>query len=175
LTFSYTGTNLRIDQITDPLARAVRYTYDAQGRLETVTDPPGGVTRYTYDGNHRLLTITDPRNITFLSNEYDAQGRVSRQTQADGGVFTFEYTVNGGLITSTTVTDPRGNRTISRFNNFGYLVSQTDALGQLTTFERQPGSNLLLSTTDSLGRVTRFTYDTSGSVTTIMGVGSKTT
>jgi RHS repeat-associated protein len=167
LTFSYTGTNLRIDRITDPLGRTVQYTYDGQGRLTSVTDPAGSVTQYTYDPNHRLLTITDPRNITFLANEYDAQGRVIRQTQADGGVFTFDYSVTGGFISSTKVTDPRGNATTSRFNNFGYLISQTDALGQTTTFEREPETNFLLSTTDPLNRVTRFEYDQSGNVTRI--------
>jgi RHS repeat-associated protein len=167
LTFSYTGTTLRIDRITDPLGRTVQYTYDGQGRLTGVTDPAGGITQYTYDANHRLLTITDPRNITFLTNGYDAQGRVIRQTQADGGVFAFEYTMAGGFITSTKVTDPRGNTTVSRFNADRYLVSRTDALGQTTTFERQPGSNLLLSTMDPLARVTRFTYDANGNVTSI--------
>jgi YD repeat-containing protein len=92
---------------------------------------------------------------------------VSRQTQADGGVFTFAYTVTGGFITATTVTDPRGHATTSRFNSFGYLISQTHALGQTTTFTRQPGTNLLLSTTDPLGRTTRFTYDGNGNVTQI--------
>jgi RHS repeat-associated protein len=167
LTFSYTGTILRIDRITDPLGRTVQYTYDGQGRLTNVTDPAGGSTQYTYDANHRLLTITDPRGITFLTNEYDSAGRVIRQTQADGGVFTFEYTMAGGFITSTKVTDPRGNTAVSRFNADRYLVSRTDALGQTTTLERQPGTNLLLSTTDPLGRVTRFAYDSSGNVTTI--------
>jgi RHS repeat-associated protein len=167
VTFSYTGTNLRIDQITDPLGRTVRYSYDTQGRLETVTDPAGGVTRYTYDTSHRLLTITDPRNITFLTNEYDPGGRVIRQTQADGGVFTFEYTVTGGFITSTKVTDPRGNATTYRFSSAGYLTEQVDALGQKTTFTRQPGANLLLATTDPLGRLTRFSYDSNGNVTSI--------
>jgi RHS repeat-associated protein len=167
LDFIYNSTTIRIDRIDDPLGRQVRYSYDAQGRLETVTDPAGGITRYTYDANHRLLTITDPRGITFLNNEYDSAGRVVKQTQADGGTFTFAYTVSGGFITATKVIDPRGNPTTSRFNNFGYLIQQTDALGQTTTFERQPGSNLLLSTTDPLGRVTRFAYDASGNVTTI--------
>jgi len=69
LTFSYTGTTLRIDRIADPLGREVQYTYDAQGRLETVTDLAGGITRYTYDSQHRMLTLTDPRGITFLTNE----------------------------------------------------------------------------------------------------------
>jgi len=167
LTFSYTGTNLRIDRITDPLGRTVQYTYDGQGRLTSVTDPAGGVTQYTYDANHRLLTITDPRNITFLTNEYDSAGRVIRQTQADGGVWTFSYTTSGSFISQTVVTDPRGNPTTYRFNNFGYLISQTDALGQTTTSTRDPLTNLLLSSKDPLGRITRFAYDATGNVTSI--------
>jgi len=167
LLMSYTGANLRMDSLTDPLFRTVRYAYDSQGRLETVTDTAGGVTRYTYDANHRILTITDPRGITFLTNEYDQNGRVIRQTQADGGVWTFAYQLQGRAVAATTVTDPRGNATIYRFNPAGYLVSQTDALGQTTTFQREPGTNLLLSTTDPLGRITRFAYDAQGNVASI--------
>ncbi|MEK7205207.1 MAG: DUF6531 domain-containing protein, partial [candidate division NC10 bacterium] len=167
LTFSYSGTNLRIDRITDPLGRTVQYAYDGQGRLMSVTDPAGGVTQYTYDTNHRLLTITDPRGITFLTNEYDTQGRVVRQTQADSGIWIFAYTTTGTFISETKVTDPRGNATTYRFNTAGYPIQQTAALGQSTTSERQPGTNQLLSTTDPLGRVTQFAYDASGNVTSI--------
>ncbi len=166
-TFSYSGTSLQVTQVTDPLGRTVRYSYDAAGRLTSVTDPAGGVTRYTYDSLNRLLTITDPRGILFLRNEYDGAGRVSRQTQADGGVFTFAYTLTSGVVTQTAVTDPRGNRTTARFNTSGYLISQTDALGQPTSFERQLGANLLLSVTDPLGRKASFEYDPAGNVTRI--------
>jgi RHS repeat-associated protein len=167
LTINYTGTNLRIDSIRDPLLRQVQYNYDGLGRLIRVIDPEGGTTQYTYDTSHRVLTITDPRNITFLTNEYDAAGRVKKQTLPDGGIFTFDYTTIGDFITSTKVTDPMGNPTTYRFNRSRYLISQTDALGQTTLFERQPGTNLLLSTTDPLGRKTTFTYDPAGNVTSI--------
>jgi YD repeat-containing protein len=113
------------------------------------------------------LTITDPRGITFLTNEYDSAGRVIRQTQADSGIWTFAYTTTGSFISQTVVTDPRGNPTTYRFNSSGYPIQQTDALGQSTTFERQPGTNLLLSTTDPLGRVTQFTYDANGNITAV--------
>jgi YD repeat-containing protein len=116
---------------------------------------------------NRILTITDPRGITFLTNEYDSAGRVIRQTQADGGIWIFTYTTTGSFISQTVVTDPRGNPTTYRFNSAGYLIQQTDALGQSTTFERQPGTNLFLSTTEPVGRVTRFAYDPSGNVTSI--------
>ena len=166
-TFSYSGTGLQVSQVSDPIGRTVRYSYDGAGRLSSVTDAAGGATSYTYDARHRLLTITDPRGITFLRNEYDAAGRVSRQVQADGGVFTFAYTLTSGLVTETRLTDPRGHTTTYRFNTRGYLLSQTDALGQTTSLERAVGTNLLLSTTDPLGRVTRFAHDASGNMTSV--------
>ncbi|MBI3000672.1 MAG: RHS repeat protein, partial [Deltaproteobacteria bacterium] len=167
LTIFYTGANLQIDRIQDPIGREVRYGYDASGRLINVTDAAGGITRYTYDSGHRMASITDPRGITFLANVYDSAGRVIRQTQADGGIWTFAYTTTGTFISQTTVTDPRGNSTTYRFNAAGYLISQTDAVGQTTAFDRQPGTNLLVVTTDTLGRAVRFTYDASGNATSI--------
>jgi RHS repeat-associated protein len=166
ITLAYDGAG-RIQAITDPLARTVHYTYDPQGRLETVTDQAGGVTRYAYDGAHRITSITDPRNITFLVNEYDGAGRVFRQTLADGGVWQFDYATQGSAVLQTTVTDPRGHATTHRFNSQGFALSTTDALGQTTTFEYGPNSNLLVATTDPLGRVTRFTYDAQGNLTSL--------
>jgi RHS repeat-associated protein len=167
-TFTYDGLNLRISSARDPLGRIVQYGYDATGLLTSVTDAAGGVTTYTYDPNSfRMLTITDPRGITYLANEYDGDGRVSRQTLADGGTWSFAYTAKGSRITETVVTDPRGNARRDRFNAAGYLVSQTDALGQTTTFTRQAGTNLLLTTTDPLGRVTSYTYDVNANVTSV--------
>ena len=167
LTFTYDSTSFRVSSVTDPIGRTVGYSYDGNGRLIRVRDPAGGLTGYTYDAQNRLLTITDPRGITFLTNEYDANGRVARQTQADGGVWTFAYTLSGGVVTQAVVTDPRGNTTTHRFNNSGYTIEQTDALGQSAKLERAFGTNLLLSTTDPLGRVTRLTYDGNGNVTSI--------
>ena len=158
----------RITTVTDPIGRQALYAYDALGRLETVTDPAGGITRYTYDASHRIATITDPRNIAFLRNEYDANGRVIRQTQPDGGVWEFAYGLNGTLVTQTTVTDPRGSPTTYRFSSQGFTLSTTDALGQTTSFEYGPGSNLLQATTDPLGRVTRYEYDAAGNVTRLV-------
>lgn len=165
LLLTYDGLN-RITSIVDPLGRTVSYGYEGNN-LATVTDPAGGVTRYTYDSQGRMLTLTDARSITFLTNEYDAQGRVSRQTQADTGVWAFAYTTAGSTIVQTAVTDPRGHTTIHRFNGHGYPISLTDALGQTTTFTRDPSSNLLLATTDPLGRTTRYTYDETGNLRTV--------
>ncbi len=165
VTWEWTPEHLdRIISIRDPLNRTVAYTYTAAGYLETVTDPMGGITRYTYDANNRLQTMTDPRGTTVATNEYDAAGRLSRQTQADGGIWQIAYTTAGGLIIETRVTDPRGNLTISRFNPGGYLLSQTDRMGQTTQTPRATGINLVTSRTDPLGRETQYTYDANGNL-----------
>jgi RHS repeat-associated protein len=171
LSISYVGTpgqGLRnIRSISDPIGRQVIYSYDASARLESVTDAAGGVTRYAYDGANRIVTIIDPRGVNFLSNEYDAAGRVVRQTEADGGVWAFAYTNTATYISQAVITNPRGHETTYRFNPAGYQISETDALGQTTTFERQTGSNQLVSVTDPLRRTTRFEYDEIGNVTRI--------
>ena len=157
-----------IQTITDPIGRQVRYTYDVAGRLETVTDPGGGITRYTYDSANRMLTLRDSRGITFLTSEYDSEGRVVRQTQADGGIWTFAYTSSGTYISEATVTNPRGHATTYRFNAAGYQISETDALGQTSTFERQAGTNLILSISDPIKRVTLLEYDAVGNLTRVI-------
>jgi YD repeat-containing protein len=43
------------------------------------------------------------------------------------------YTITGGTVMGTTVVDPRGNATTTRFNTRGYPVSTTDALGQTSS------------------------------------------
>ena len=40
-------------------------------------------------------------------------------------------------------------------------------MGQATTYERDPATNLLLSTTDPLGRQTAYSYDGAGNVTSV--------
>jgi RHS repeat-associated protein len=171
LEFTYDANN-RISQAKDNIGRVVTYTYDASGRLSSVTDANGGVTEYTYDAFHRMRTIKDARGIVFLTNEYDASGRVIKQTLADGGTYQFAYTVDAnGKITQTLVTDPRGNIRRVTFNDSGYILTDTRALGtpeeQTTTYEREAGTNLVLSMTDPLGRKTAHTYDAMGNVTAI--------
>ncbi len=157
----------RITSITDPIGRQVRYTYNLQGFLDSVTDPQGNITRYAYDQG-RMINITDPRNIVFLANNYDAStSRVSQQTGPTGEIYNFKYTAFGSYITESTVTDPKGNITTYRFNNFGYPTEVIDALGQKTIYERRPFTNELLSVTDPLGRKTTFTYDDKANITSI--------
>jgi RHS repeat-associated protein len=176
--FTYDTAN-RITKVKDNTGREVNYTYDT-GRLWKVTDAKNGVTEYSYDTSHRMLSIKDPKGIVYLTNEYDANGRVSKQiladdtaeTTADNPTYLFAYTTDSsGRVIQSDVTDPRGNVRRVTFNNKGYWLTNTYALGtpeqQTYTVERQFSTNLILNTIDPLGRKTAFTYDADGRLTSV--------
>jgi RHS repeat-associated protein len=179
LTLTYDSSD-RITSITDPLGRTVSYIYNSQGTLAMFTDAAGGVTSYTYDSQNRLLAVVDPRRVTIEQNTYDQNGRVIQQVEADGGVFKFAYSLLNPLasispVLLTTVTDPRGNQTTYHFNPGGYLLDVTDASGQMRSFNRALGTNLILSMTgagtcDVCGDPTAgdlsYTYDANGNMLT---------
>jgi RHS repeat-associated protein len=143
VTLTYDSSN-RVIKVADPLGREWHYTYDpsvAFGILATVTDPLGGVTRYGYT-NLRLSSVIDPRGNFVKRLLYDSAGRVISQQFADGGLEQYDYSLSGGIVTSTTITDPLGRKTTKRFNASGYVIGQTDPLGQTSTIDRSIGTNL---------------------------------
>lgn len=71
------------------------------------------------------------------------------------------YTITGGTVTATTVVDPRGNVTTTRFNNRGYPLTTSDAVGQAGTTVRNT-ANQAASSTDALDRTTQCTPKGSG-------------
>jgi RHS repeat-associated protein len=167
LSFRYDGTN-RITSITDPIGRSVSYTYNSIGKLATVTDPKGGVTTYTYNGQNQIATVTDANGNSY-QNVYDGNGRVIQQTAPDGGVTQYAYTLlNPTVATSpvvtSVVTDPRTNSITYTFNPAGYLQSITDAMGNQTVYNVDPSTNQKTSITDPLQRTTQYTYDGNGNL-----------
>jgi RHS repeat-associated protein len=179
LTLAY-DSKAHCTSVTDSIGRQVTYTYNASGAMATMTNAAGGVTGYQYDSQNRLTSLTDARGVVLLQNTYDSNGRVVQQTQADGGVMQFAYTLANPLaatspIIATTVTDPLGNQTVYRFNIQGYLTDVTDALGQMKSFTRDPGTNQVLHVTGSAqcpvcgpsrqGPMS-YTYDSSGNLLT---------
>lgn len=163
--FTYAGSGVTIQQVTDPLGRILQYTYDAAGRLIAVTDPAGGITRYAYDTQGRLQSWTDPRGTVRAQNSYDPAGRLIEQVQADGGLWRLVYTVVAGTVVQTTETDPEGRMSVYRFGPSGFPHGVQDGQGQVATTQRQAGTNLVQGTTDPLGRTTSYTYDTLGNAT----------
>lgn len=176
LTFTYSGG--RIAQITDPIGRTVTYAYEVNPapsrpftRLTEVMNPANGSTRYSYNVEDCITGVTDARGIQYLTNEYIRIGTewaVSRQTQADGGVYQFNYILSGLNVTQTTITDPRGNQTVYRFNGLGFNVVQIDAQGQMSRTTRDFRTNEVTEVRDSLNRLTKYTYDLNGNVNSVL-------
>jgi RHS repeat-associated protein len=162
LTFSYDSFD-RITSILDPIGRSVSYTYNGQGSLATVTDANGGITTYAYDSANRITDITDARGILFLHNDYDGNGKVLRQTAADGGVTQFAYTL---LNPNASVSFSSG--TGGTGGGGGSLL-----VGGATTINTSPV--LLTTVTDPLGNQTTYHFNAQGFlVDTTDALGQKT-
>jgi RHS repeat-associated protein len=167
-----TNDGTRFTSATDPLGRTWRYTYEgnaAEGTgaiLTTVTDPLGNVTRYDYIRGGRLVAVTDPRGNVVKRIDYQVTSPiVIKETYADGGFESYSYGLSGQLITSTTVTDSLGRTMTQRFNSAGYVISQTDALGQVSKITRNITTNLPTVTTGPCGcPEATFQYDARGNV-----------
>ncbi|HKV42967.1 MAG TPA: BPSL0067 family protein [Blastocatellia bacterium] len=176
VTLAYTldaksGRNV-ISSATDPLGRTWTYTYtdsaaNSGGQLSAVTDPLGNSLNYTYDPV-RIVIITDKRGIT-ETIAYDSSGndRVTGEGFADDSGFSFSYTLSGGFVTGTSIFDSEFRTNLYRFNQAGYVTSQTDGLGQTTTIQRDLVTNQSLSTVGPCGcaQLTN-TYDGNGNVLT---------
>ena len=181
--FNYTGSNVtsitdpvgrlvqinydasnRIIRITDLLNRSWRYTYE-EGRITTVTDPLDGVTRYSYTPNG-LIRVTDKRGTIVKEITYNANGRVISQQFADGGLEQYDYTLAGGIVSATTITDPRGNKRMFRFNASGYVIETVDEIGQRAQITRDLATNTALATTGPCGCSESIKqYDERGNIT----------
>ena len=184
--YAYDGQG-NLATVTDPEGGTTRYAYNSTNRLTTITDPKGILFLQNFYGpSGRVL-----RQIQADGSEYRFRYQLTGATSSGasctnltGNVVTVTlpfvacptvdswenlqagYTITGGTVTSTTVVDPRGNITTTRFNTRGYPVSTTDALGQTNT-TTLTAANQVASSTDSLGRTTKFEYDTQGNMTKI--------
>ncbi|WP_211357694.1 RHS repeat-associated core domain-containing protein [Denitratisoma oestradiolicum] len=164
--FQITYSGSQISRITDPLGRTLDFAYDGNARLSQVTDPTGNTTRYEWDAANRIAAKTNARGLR-TSYTYDGNGRALTETFADGSGYRFDYQVTGGRVMQTTVTDPRSNRELWRFNGLGDWTRREDPLGRISTRSLDASRNLVLAQTDPLGRTTRYTYDAKGNRTSV--------
>lgn len=142
---------------------ALRWDYDAGGRLVTTTDARGGVTTNAYDSANRIKDTYAPTVPVF------GGGTVSPHTHT-------EYDENGNALT---VEDPDSHTTTNTYDELNHLKTTTDAKGILVTYEydeagnrsavidgksqrtdfKYDGLNRNTQVTDNLTHATGFTYD----------------
>jgi RHS repeat-associated protein len=168
ITFAYNAPNCAecIRTATDPLGRVTTYGYDSSKRLTQVTDALGKTMSYGYTGANQLASVTDRRGNVVKQIGYDTNRRVATQTFADGGTEQYFYTLSGTVVTGVTIIDAVGRTMTKRFNAAGYVIEETDGLGQPSKIERTIGTNLATKTTGPCGcpEADR-TFDSRGNVT----------
>ena len=185
--YAYDGAG-NLATVADPEGGTTRYEYDSNNRMTRITDAKGITFLQNFYGpSGRVL-----RQIQADGSEYRFRYQLTGGTSSGAGctvtnpptgggligvtlpfvpcpsVDSWEnlqagYTITGGAVTATTVADPRGNTTTTRFNSRGYPVSTTDALGQTITTQFS-AANQVITSTDPIGRTTKFEYDAQGNV-----------
>jgi len=128
-------------QNIDP-ARAMGYSYYADGSVSSVTDQNGTVTShqydihgrvlsqsaggatisYTYDNNGNVLTQADDSGVT--TRTYDSLNRVTSKDVPGIGLSKYLYDVTIGMPAGhlgVTTTDPKGNSTTEIYDRAGRL------------------------------------------------------
>lgn len=162
MTLRYDGKPLKT---TDAEARTQNFDYGIQGKLIQGYDGEGNKIKFEYDyddnsGGQLASAINYPTYR--VKYRYDIMGRVVRTTTTDtlsenGKVYKvyYGYDENGNIVS---VTDNKGNKTLSQYDALNRLISQTDAMGGVTKFEYDARDNLIAVTDPELS-TTRFQFD----------------
>ena len=139
------------------------YTYDDLGRKIKETAP---YTHLLYEYDERKVTVTDSLRNVSSSKTFDALERITK-AEDEGGTIIYDYavitdgnkkrhqttiTTNGATTyiksdlwgNRLSIKEPNAGLITSEYNNFNELVEQTDARGNVTTYQY-----------DKLGRVTQ--------------------
>jgi RHS repeat-associated protein len=153
------------------------FGYDGFDRLTTITHPvpSGSKIVYGYDAAGNLTTIQDENHTSPNTTlHYDDANRVTSVVQvltgAAGGSVTTSF-VNDVLDDVTAVTDPNGNVTTYRVDDFGRVVKEISPVSGTSTYGYDADNNLT-TMTDGNGATTTTVYDALDRPTTSTAVHS---
>ncbi|MEM6472621.1 MAG: RHS repeat-associated core domain-containing protein, partial [Planctomycetota bacterium] len=197
ITLAYSSGQL--STITDWAGRVTTLTHNGSDQITRITTPDpdaagplaAAETDFTYDsGNQMIKTIVDPRDNTTTFN-YDAFDRLSSVVHPGSDTYTYAPQVVQGMVASGggtsgspaslpaatprgSVTDPLSNTVYVQFDPLGFELEVEDALGNVTTWERNDAgypTKLTAPDPDGAGPlaspVTEFEYDDANNLTKV--------
>lgn len=136
----YTYNDLdKVETVTDPDGKTMRYQYDALGRVTKVMQGNAVVTlAYTDLNPGQTLTVTDP-NQNQTVYRYDALGQLLSRTDALGKVWSYAYDANGNL---STFTDADGQATHYVYDKLDRVIAVQYADQRSFHFEHDVNGNV---------------------------------
>ncbi len=179
--YDYDSQN-RLAQVTDQRGIvSFQNSYDANGRVVQQVHGDGGVTTFNYVlanpnvPNSPVLStsVTDPLGHQ-TTYRFNAQGFTTDVTDPSGQVRTFDrdpgnnglLAIHGAGVCEVCGDTLAGDVSYTRDAN-GNILTETDALGNTSTFTYDPIFNQVTSFTDPAGKKTLFTYDTHGNLSSM--------
>ena len=159
-----------------PVARALAFTYDAQGFPETVTDSLGRTVRYGRDAVGRLTQTQFPDGSGVLLG-YDPAGNLISLTPPGRPAHTFAYDNRNELTTSTPPAVPGTGPTTYAHDPDGLLTDIQRPGGEGVHFAYEPsGRPAAIGLTNSGGASAAYTmtYDSAGRLDTVSGPAGQT-
>jgi RHS repeat-associated protein len=184
VTYTGSGSTLRLTGMTDTLGRATTFTYTGAGFLASVTAPGGILTEFGYDAaTGRVTSVTQPTataGTTAVTRiDYpDAQTmRVAEpntdQAQGIGSVprTTYTLTTDGQKLVAS-ATDPTGAARSATYTPFLDVASATDPAGTTSGTYGANGGESITGLTGASGATAGFSYTGTAAATRYQPAGS---
>lgn len=165
--------------VSDPLNYSIKYTYDENHNLVSVVDKNGNtIWVITYDDDDKCTSYgrpgaifnyeyfngytekTDPLNNKY-TYYFDSNGNVTKSVLPDGTEILTEISAN---VWPSKITDGNGGETTYTYNSYGQILTETDALGHVTTYTYDPVFQKIATKTDARGNTWTNTYDDNGNL-----------
>ena len=182
--FTYLGEKLQ--RITDPSGRFVEFEHDSEGNLVKIKDPDNTEINYEYQTDTHLRTQKVGKRGFKSTVSYDQFGRYQSVVLPDGSTRAGrnqdtqslpDLRENSGTEDDLAppppntddiqsgYTDANGNAKSYQYDNDGFLMNTTDAVGRTTEIERDADKNPMVTTRPN-GSIVRYTYDERGNMLT---------
>ncbi len=160
------NTRNRAEVVVDQLNPTNTFVYDFHGNVIAATNALNQVTLMAYDdNNNKTNEIVYQNGQPYATNSYRFDTNLNvlvSSVNPFGYTSGFTYDNYGNLLTST---DARGNSSTNYYDaGNGNLIASTDALGNGTT-NFYNGGGLLLGSVDAIGTCTTNYYDAAENLT----------
>lgn len=144
----------RLAEAMDAAGFADRYEYDAAGRMSREIAKDGGIFHYRYDENDRCLQRTGLNHYDEKRLRYLVAASITEVTDSLGATRRYNYRADGQI---TLEWDPLGACTATDYDEFGRIVERRDPMGATTRYSYDADGNRSC-VVDPLGNSSAFTY-----------------